>query len=260
MKCPICAKATKELAICQKCAVRLRNRISEIVELRDEAKKYIQAQQGGQGTNSGEPTTGINIAALDYSSGNDILPIMWEWEALIRSERNLTPPALVKKSSDEVKATCEFHLAHLDWTLEQIWIDEYAKEIATVHAKGITAARRTVEPVRRIACPSPHPDDELKYCNAMLAVDQNDLLSVINCRRCGTQWTPARLVAVAMTDPNREVWLDAESIGQWIGITDRQVRRICQEAKIAKRGQLYNFSEFLNVRTKNNQNNLTKMA
>jgi hypothetical protein len=216
--------------------------------LRDESGKYIQAQQGGHGTNSGEPTIGINVAALDYSSGNDILPIMWEWEKVIREERRLTPPAFVEPQPDEVAATVEFHLAHLEWSLKQGWVDEYAREVATIHAKGINAARRNVEPVRRISCPSPNPEDESRYCNAMLAVEDADLLTPVMCKRCGTQWTPARLVAVAMSDPNREVWLDAESIGRWVGISDQQVRRVCRAGKVSKRGQLYNVTEFLDAR------------
>lgn len=248
MKCPLCNKPAKDQTLCQRCSVRLRERISEIPGLRTEAGKYIQAAQGGHGTNSGEPTSGINFAALDYSNGNDILPVMWEWEKLIREERQLTPPALVQPQADEVQATCNFHLAHLDWMLEQDFVDEYAREIATIHAKGIHAARRNIEPVRRIACPSPHPHDEERYCNAMLAIDDADLLTPVTCRRCGTQWTPARLVAVAMSDPDRDVWLDAESLGRWVGISDRQVRRVCKAGKVSKRGQLYNVAEFLDAR------------
>lgn len=250
MKCPLCNKTATEQTLCQRCQHRLRQRIHEIPQLRTEAGKYIQAQQGGHGTNSGEPTSGINIAALDYSSGNDILPIMWEWEKLIREERQLTPPALLEPQADEVQATCTFHLAHLDWIISQEWVDEYAREIATIHAKGISAARRTVDPVRRIACPSPHPEDAERYCNAMLAIDNTDLLTPVMCKRCGTQWTPARLVAVAMSDPDREVWLDAESIAQWVGISERHVRRICRAGKVDKRGQLYNVTQFINARTK----------
>lgn len=250
MKCPLCNKATPERTLCSRCETRLRQRIAEIPTLRTEAGKYIAAQQGGHGTNSGEPTSGINIAALDYSSGNDILPIMWEWEKMIREERRLTPPAYLEPQADEVKATCRFHLSHLDWTLEQEWADEYAREIATIHAKGIHAARRTVDPVRRIACPSPHPEDPDRYCNAMLAIDDADLLTPIMCKRCATQWTPARLVAVAMSDPDREVWLDAESIGQWAGISERHVRRICRASHVEKRGQLYNVTQFMEARTK----------
>jgi hypothetical protein len=248
MKCPLCNKPANERSLCQRCESRLRIRISEITFLRDESKKYIQAQQGGHGTNSGEPTIGINVAALDFSSGNDILPIMWEWEKVIREDRKLTPPALVEPQPDEVAATVEFHLAHLEWSFEQGWVDEYAREIATIHTKGTHAARRNVEPVRRISCPSPHPEDEARYCNAMLAVDDADLLAPIMCKRCGTQWTPARLVAVAMSDPDREVWLDAESIGRWVGISDRQVRRVCRAGRVSKRGQLYNVTEFLAAR------------
>ena len=45
-------------------------------------------------------------------------------------------------------------------------------------------------------------------------------------------------------DPNRKVWLDAEAIGKWMGISDRHVRRIAMQNAIPKKGQLYDVKAF----------------
>jgi len=81
----------------------------------------------------------------------------------------------------------------------------------------------------------------------MLGVTDADMTTSIQCRRCKTNWTPARLVAVAMSDPNHEVWLDVESIAAWVGLSERQVRRIVQTKRIPKRGQLVNVNAFLDA-------------
>jgi hypothetical protein len=40
------------------------------------------------------------------------------------------------------------------------------------------------------------------------------------------------------------VWLDAEAIGKWMGISDRHVRRIALQNGIPKKGQLYDVKAF----------------
>ena len=249
MKCPLCNRPTKDdstSCLCHSCGIRLRQRIADLPLLQAEAEYCLQPQRGGKGTNSGEQTVGVNIVALDFFIGHQILNILHEWEKVIRHERTLTLPALLPRYDNEVLQSVRFHLAHLDWTLQQPWADEFAREIASLHSTGMTAARRQLDPVKRIPCPSPLEDG--KICNALIPVKGDDLLEAISCRRCKTQWTPARLIAVSLSDPNAEVWLDAEAIGQWTGLSDRQVRRLVKQHRIGKKGQLINFTQLSTVR------------
>jgi hypothetical protein len=55
---------------------------------------------------------------------------------------------------------------------------------------------------------------------------------------------------VALADPRREVWLDAEAIAGYMGISDRRVRQIIREHKVRRKGQLYDFKAILATRTK----------
>jgi hypothetical protein len=71
-----------------------------------------------------------------------------------------------------------------------------------------------------------------------LKINADDPLAIFDCRKCQSQWTTLRLVAVAMSD-KRAVWLDAEALAKWMGISERHVRRLAQKYKLPKRGELY---------------------
>jgi len=250
MTCKLCPRKTRdERTLCDKCEQRLKARLAEIPVLHAESKNNLMpAKNSGYGARSSERTIGININALDYSSARPILAIMHEWERLIREERNLTPPALVRRernTADEVLSTVRFHLAHFDWIIEQEWIDEYAREIATLYSTGCTAARRDKHADRRIACPAQIKD---KICSALITVNADDMFARITCRRCHTEWTTGRLVAVALSTPEQTTWLDAESIASWTNMSERNVRRIVAKNKITKKGQLIDLNEFLEHR------------
>lgn len=254
MKCAICKQHTKNDKVCLRCFTRLRARIDELPALHHESKACIEpVKSGNNGHNtSGEPTIGINLTALDFSTGKPILEIMHEWEKLIREERQLTKPAFLKRHktiTHEIAATVQFHLHHLDWCMTQEWATDYAREIAELYAKGCIAARRDKNTNRRIACPATIND---KTCNALIAVNANNLNETITCARCKTNWTTARMISVALNTPEQETWLDVEAIAQWCNLSEKQVRRIISKHKLQKRGQLIELNTFITHRHASN--------
>lgn len=250
MKCRICNRENKgSLVLCSGCSVRLRERLADLPALHQEAHYCLQPQRGGHGTNSGEMTIGVNLHALDFVAGQTILNTLHEWEKVIREERHLSPVALVPKQPTveaEVATTVKFHLSHLDWILEQDWVDEYAREIAEVHSTGMTAARRFLDPVKRIPCPTDLEDGST--CKNLIAVKGDDLLQPITCKKCDSHWTPARLIAVATSTPGIEIWLDTEAISNWTGVSERQVRNVVTKHKLKRKGQLIDLQAFNRVR------------
>ena len=251
MKCRICNREHKSgFMLCGGCSIRLRQRLADLPALHKEAHYCLQPQRGGHGTNTGEMTIGVNISALDFVAGQAILNTLHEWEKVIRAERNLSPVALVPKQPTveaEVAFTVRFHLSHLDWTLEQEWVDEFAREIAEIHSTGMTAARRFLDPVKRIPCPA--TNDDGSTCNSLIAVKGDDLLEPVTCKKCKSSWTPARLIAVATSTPDIEIWLDTEAVAQWTGISERQVRNVVAKHKLKRKGQLIDLQAFNRVRS-----------
>jgi len=195
----------------------------------------------GSGAVSAERSIGVNVNALDYSMATELLGILHSWESEIRSARQLTPPALLKKEPTidaEVQVACDFQIAHLEWSLAQDWASDFFNEIKEQHSKGMAAAKRFVEQPRRIPCPT---DD----CGKFVVIDAENLLADVNCFGCKQSWTVLRLVALAMSNPNRKFFLDVEAIALWLGITERQVYKIIKANKIEQKGSLYDFASIV---------------
>lgn len=202
------------------------------------AGEHIAPGRSGSGAASAERSIGVNVNALDYSMATELLAILHSWESEIRSARQLTPPALLKKeptTDKEVQATCDFHVAHLDWTMGQEWAGDFYNEVKELHSKGMAAAKQFVEQPRRIPCPT---DD----CGRYVVIDAENLMADVTCFGCKQSWTVLRLVALAMSNPNRKFFLDVEAIALWLGITERQVYKIVKAHNVERRGSLYDLS------------------
>lgn len=191
---------------------------------------------------------GVNVLALSFVAGDDILGLLHEWEKLIRQERNLTRPAFLKiapNMREEISEAIKFHQINLAWSMDQDWIEDFAKELKNLHSEGIKAAKRFVKKNKIIKCPTELEDG---ICNNSLKINESDPLEILECRKCQATWTTLRLMMVALSDPNREVWLDAEALSNWMGVSERHIRRVAKEYQVAKRGKLFNVKQLLVAR------------
>lgn len=244
-ECLICKKSSE--GECRSCFGRLRSVLKELPDLQFEAGFYLEPSRTGSGVVSAERSIGINVNALDFSMATDLLAILHGWEAIIRRDRQLTPPALVTREPTtdmEVDATCEFHIAHLSWTLLQPWALDFAGEVWQLHARGRAAAKKFKEQARRIPCPT---DD----CNRFVVIDVEQLSQDVSCFECKQSWSVLRLVALAMSNPNRRFFLDIEAISSWLQMTEREVYRLVKKFEIEKRGYTYDLQALMKARQQN---------
>jgi hypothetical protein len=177
----------------------------------------------------------------------ELLRTLHSWEVIIRADRKLTPPALVAKESTleaEVEATVKFHCTHLEWSLTQEWAVEFAGEVYGLHSKGRSAAKRFTEQARRIPCPT---DD----CKKFVVIDVENLMDDVSCFGCKESWSVLRLIALAMSNPDKKFYLDVEAIAAWIGTTERTVYNLIKTHKVERRGSLYDLSAI--IKGRNNQ-------
>lgn len=223
----------------------LKSNLAELPELQQGAASFVSPGRSGSGSPSTERSIGFNVNALDYSMGKELLGVMHKYEALIRRGRSLTPPALLEREATvelEVAATVSFHLAHLEWTVQQDWVEEFAGLIKELHTKGMACNKKFIEQPRRIPCPT---DD----CRAHIVIDIENLMAGVTCHKCRTSWTLYRLLALAMNNPNRTFWLDIDAICLWMNITKVELNKIVREHSIPVKNGLYDISAIAKARS-----------
>jgi hypothetical protein len=237
--CTLCNNEVAAVGLCGRCQHRIHQNLDDLIEFWSLAHEELLPGKSGGGGRSSERTLGLNVAALSFIAGDDILKTLHEWEKLIRSHRAFTPPALLSKTENlesEIRAAVAFAQANLPWSGSQPWIGDFANEVKALHSQGMAAARVFVKKTRRIACPAEVGDG---ICNNLLKINEDDPLDIFECRLCHSQWSTLRLVAVAMADPSRQVWLDAEAISTWLGLSERHIRRVAKANHIARKGELW---------------------
>lgn len=247
MNCKICNRGTEVEGACRICLMKVRSSLVELPALHLEAQMFITPSRSGSGKVSAERSIGVNVAALDFSMATELLRTLHSWEVIIRADRKLTPPALVAKESTleaEVEATVKFHCTHLEWSLTQEWAVEFAGEVYGLHSKGRSAAKRFTEQARRIPCPT---DD----CKKFVVIDVENLMDDVSCFGCKESWSVLRLIALAMSNPDKKFYLDVEAIAAWIGTTERTVYNLIKTHKVERRGSLYDLSAI--IKGRNNQ-------
>lgn len=247
MNCKVCNRVTEREGACRTCFMKVKSSLVELPDLHFEAQMFITPGRSGSGKVSAERSIGVNVSALDFVMATELLRILHSWEVIIRNDRNLTPPALVPKEPTleaEVKATVDFHCSHLDWSLTQEWAVEFAGEVYGLNAKGRSAAKRFTEQARRIPCPT---DD----CKRFVVIDVENLMDDVSCFGCKQSWSVLRLIALAMSNPDKKFYLDVEAIAAWIGTTEKTVYNLIKAHKVERRGSLYDLSAI--VKARNNQ-------
>ena len=223
----------------------LRSNLTELPELQSGAASFVTPGRSGSGTVSTERSIGFNVNALDYSMGNELLGVMHKYEAIIRRGRSLTPPALLKREATvekEVAATVSFHLAHLEWTVQQDWLEDFAGQIKELHSKGMATNKKFIEQPRKIPCPT-------EECRAHIVIDIENLLAGVRCHKCRTSWTLYRLLALAMNNPNRTFWLDIDAICMWMNISKTDLNKIVRQHNIPTKNGLYDISAIAKARS-----------
>ena len=241
----MCKYSVESGQICKRCYSSLKYALTEIPELQQGAAGFVTPGRSGSGSPSTERSIGFNVNALDYSMGKDILSRLHKYEATIRRARALTPPALLKREATvekEVAATVSFHLAHLEWTVQQDWVVEFAAEVKELHSKGLATNKRFIEKPRRIPCPT----DE---CKSNIVIDIDNLLAGVTCHKCRTSWTLYRLLGLAMNNPNRTFWLDIDAICLWMNLTKVELNKIVREHNVPMKNGLYDISAIAKARS-----------
>ena len=259
-KCVICKKAWVENSqVCGSCVSECRKQLFAIPQLVLAAEEFLQPGRSGRGGN-GEVSIGVNVNALDYVTGIELLGVFYAIEDEIREKQYFEthPPLREGEEMDpifkrrtpkgpiaeRVKVCCEFLLVHFEWLKKQDYFPDSVAEIAEQYSKGVTATKGHNEKITRLRCPA---DLGEEICDAWIVLDSLDLNELVTCKRCKSQWSLAWLVHVRLNMPDKRFWVDSEAIGQHFQMTKRQVRQFVKVHGIRQNGSLIEIAEFKRV-------------
>lgn len=237
--------------VCETCLARTRAQLAELPKLHAEAGDFLEPGRSGSGSGSSEQNIGVSVAALSFRQAGEIIRTLTGWARVVledtdRIDREDDVDLILTGSVEKkIQTLVTFLLKNHPWLEKQLWVDEYMREVAELYGQGNAATRQLAAKIHGLKCPTTFDDGEL--CGAWLPLVsgrktkdgediQADVLDIVECRRCSGQWTVGRLILVALNTPKNPIWLDAEAISEWVGITPGQVRRQAEDAEIPWRG------------------------
>lgn len=241
-RCERCRRVSSDI-LCSLCARRFTNALDEIREFSSMIDTAMPHSSSVGATRSSERTLGVNVDALDVICQNDTLPLLESWEIAIRHDFDLTPYGVVtetQKRAALLRERVEFIQSWRDRLMEARW-----PLLADMHQEIMSEASR----LARIACVDDHEgwrvecptdvDDEM--CRRRLRVTRDDLDNdaEIMCRSCKRVWTARRLVVVSAAAKDVDVWVPADTLADWYGVTKRTLRRWAKQGLIERRGRLF---------------------
>lgn len=244
IRCVGCGYNRPESEItCLRCLTTCKIELANLPILLREAEKFLQPGQSG-GSSSGERTIGVNVSALDFVAGHDLLDVLYSWQDLIRELLVLEPRLHLRGSVQaRVENAVEFIQVHWEWFSRQDdFIGDFIREIRSLHSRGISITGQNQPKVRQISCPTDLGDEK---CGRKLSVDATDLTAEIECKKCKRVWTTLWLLQVALDQNKADVWLDADAIEKFTGISANHIRKVGRKLDVPKLGSLYNLPKFL---------------
>lgn len=245
--CPICNRDK-----CQ-CIHRMRTQLANITTNYPIAEQQLIPGQGGDGRSNERPL-GVRIAALDFITGNTILPQLEEWEKDWRAFFELTPfgMATLQRSLEAARSHAEspnatdpyprtqrrlegciaFLTAWIERaTQEHPAITDFAQELRDLHQQSNTAANKQQPNAWWITCPA---TIENESCGNRLRAEGRDLDGHLLCKNCGTNWLVERLLRVAAADKAAEIWLAPDDAARLFGIPERTLRNWAKRGYIKR--------------------------
>ena len=98
---------------------------------------------------------------------------------------------------------------------------------------------------QRVPCQAPWGDG---ICGRTLLVDVHNPGLEVQCGRCRSVWTSARLLIVALSEGG-DAWLDAEAVEVCLHVPGSTLRRWAKAGKVRRRGGLYAVADISGMRS-----------
>lgn len=216
------------------------------------AEYWTQGSSSG-GSNS-DVSIGLRVSALDARSPRAMLTILESWERdfretlpmfggdeeSLRSQRQRKAAAWARSTSSDLLGVSlcgvvEFLRICLHQAKDHPAAKDFCSEIKQIHEQSKAAARLIEDAPTIILCPA---DVDEEICLEPLRLTD---VTAIKCDRCGSEWSYARLLAVAKA-AGTDTWQPASIITQYLGVPTRTLNHWAKQRKIRKQGSNFLWS------------------
>lgn len=229
---PTCRAPRATLGVtCERCADRIRGNLDELLVLweRTEDPGWPSAGTGGIGGKT-KPLPG-GTDWLSWRQGAELFGTLGSWARDWQESFGLVGPSdgrlptVVRWLTTHLEGACSDHPA----------IEEFASEVGDLVRLGRRAARTDQATGQRVLCPA---EVGGATCGRRLAIDVARPEELVACRSCGTRWTSARLLLVALGSSG-EAWIDPEAAGRLVNRSPATLQRWARSGRIVRRNGLY---------------------
>ena len=261
IRCVVCHRRQPSdgMTVCRTCLGRLDDDLARIVELTAMAAGWLNPRTGGGNGTRTVPGSRppIDLASLDACLGNDVLPVLEEWERLTREHYGLGPygpaseartRALAAQQAQggvigppaTVKGCVGFLRAWLLRIAEDATypVDDMAREVRDLRVGLEQLDPDRDRPGLRIPCPADNAEADGRSCGYRLVLTAN-LADDVYCPRCATTWTGNRLILVALNDPGVTVWAYPDVIEATLGVNATTLRQWHARGHVTRNGSRY---------------------
>lgn len=247
--CTVCTRnAVTDRLVCSRCQNRINQQLADILEFYALAENALLPGQGGNGRSTERPL-GVRVNALDFVCGYSVVDVLEAWEKDWRDFYELGPygPASAQRCAGRnnqpattLTEIVRFLRAWLDKACtDHPAVDDFAGEVRDCHRQAQSSAGITQREAWTVTCPADTDDGD---CGNRLRITGEDFDSSVTCRACGTTWTVQRLMRVAVSDPNSDIWCAPDDAAGYLGIHPGTLRKWAGSGKIERRHGLYSLS------------------
>lgn len=250
-----CSRCETDLAddrhgLCYRCEGTARQALTDI---RQRVALIKTAEPLGSTSNdrgNSDIHLGVNIDLLDVLAGYTVLPVLESWEAQIRRTYQLVPYGIVSSVipagdgpvvTRMIHTRCDFLSTWLQTIMQDDWplLGDMVSDLTREASRLGSLSQETGITSWRVACPADTSDGDM--CGKAIRIAREDLEDDkrVSCRGCGRDWTARRLVVVAASTEDIDVWVPADVLTGWYGITARTLRRWVKDGRVERRGTLY---------------------
>jgi hypothetical protein len=254
--CPICATVEPPAGrvICDGCLSRIDRDLERIVELTALAALPLSTTAVGGDGGQGDPARAVlDLDRLDAACGHEVIAWLEDWIRLIRQEAALSPYGVATEGQ---RVTVASSVAWLrSWLL---WVAECPDFPVEDLAREVSQRRRTLEHYdptydtgpsgTRLACPADHVEADGRRCHGRLVYDRERPRDDLTCPHCGTTWTGARLLLLALHDDTQTIWAYPADIVAVVDVNASTLRVWAHRGVVARDGARYDIGQVWRAR------------